>query len=74
MQSSKELAVILARLTALEFKFDEFAESIHTFLFSEEDYSPINRIHDKLDDIRRNMAKIEDFLQKQEKKSPKKRK
>ncbi len=59
MQSSEELAVILARLTALEFKFDEFAESIHTFLFSEEDYSPINRIHDKLDKLLEDETRVQ---------------
>ena len=49
LMSSGEITEIGERIDRLEKKFDEFAESIHTFLFSEEDYSPINRIHDKLD-------------------------
>jgi hypothetical protein len=71
---SSDIIEINQRMDRLEKKFDDFSESIHTFLFSEEDYSPINRIHDKLDDICKNMGKIEGFLQKQEKKSPKNRK
>lgn len=59
MQSSEELAVILARINALEFKFDEFAESVNNFFYSEEDYSPINRIHDKLDKLLEGEARVQ---------------
>jgi hypothetical protein len=59
------MIAISGRLSEIEMnmvtekEFQDFKESVDTFFFSEDEYSPINRLHDKLDTLLADKNRLE---------------